>query len=210
MVNIMQYIRFRELFKDYTVYSLSDIRSVDPRFHRRRLNDWQEKGYIKKVIKGYYTFADHATNEEMLFEIANRIYTPSYISFEMAFSFYGFIPEAVYGLTSATSRPTRTFATPVGEFLYRTIKAELFFGYNIVEYNRGHHFDIASPEKAVLDYFYLNSSLKKPDDFESIRFDGHSFFKHVKENIFFEYLDRFKNKSLAKRINTFWSFMKNA
>src|SRR3990167_6547201 len=41
--------------------------------------------------------------------IANRLYAPSYISFEYAMSRYGLIPESVYAVTSATSRITRTF-----------------------------------------------------------------------------------------------------
>jgi len=206
----MKYIAFREQFKDFTVFSLNDIRSIDPGFHRRRLNNWQEKGYLKKIIKSYYTFSDTLLNENVLFETANRIYAPSYISLEMALSYYGLVPEAVYGITSATTRVTKTFPTPVGEFLYRTLRPRLFFGYIIVEYNASKHLMIASPEKAVLDYFYLHPSLKKTNDFEGLRFNVDSFFERIKEPVFFEYLRRFRHKSLARRMHSFWEFMKNA
>ena len=33
----MQYIQLRQSFKDFTIFSLSDIRQVEPGFHRRRL-----------------------------------------------------------------------------------------------------------------------------------------------------------------------------
>jgi predicted transcriptional regulator of viral defense system len=208
--NEMRYIELHEQFKDFTVFSLNDIRSIDPGFHRRRLNDWQEKGYLRKVVKGYYMFSDTSLNENILFETANRIYTPSYISLEMALSYYGLVPEAVYGITSVTTRLTRTFSTQMGEFLYRTLRPRLFYGYTIVEYSAGKHFMIASPEKAVLDYFYLHPSAKKTDDFEELRFNGDSFFQHVKESVFFEYLQRFRHTSLTGRMHSFWEFMRNA
>jgi predicted transcriptional regulator of viral defense system len=206
----MRFLHFKELFNDFTVFSLNDIRSVEPGFHRRRLNEWQEKGYITKIIKGYYRFSDGLLNEKVLFETANRIYAPSYISFEMALSFYGLIPEAVYGMTSATTRRTRTFATPIGEFIYRTLSPRLFFGYRIVEYYRGKHFNTASPEKAVLDYFYLTPSLKDSEAFESLRIDREVFGKQLSKATLFGYLDRFGQKALTRRITAFWEFMTSA
>ena len=206
----MQYLAFREHFKNFTVISSADIGSVDAHFHRRRLNEWQNKGYLKKIIKGYYRFSDTALDENILFETANRIYAPSYISLEMAFSYYGFIPEAVYGITSATTRPTRTFSTQAGTFIYHTLKPRLFFGYQIVEYGAQKHFAIASPEKAVLDFIYLHASLTKTEDFISLRFNRDVIGQKVKESVFFEYLDRFGQKSLANRGAFFWRFLNSA
>ncbi|MCG2758861.1 MAG: hypothetical protein L6263_10560, partial [Desulfobacteraceae bacterium] len=110
----MRYNDFREALNAYTVFSVNDIRKVESRFNVRRLVEWQGKGYIKKIIRGYYIFANLELDENVLFEIANRIYSPSYISFEMALSYYQIIPERVYGLTSATSRKTMAFKTKVG------------------------------------------------------------------------------------------------
>lgn len=89
----MQYIELKEALKGFTVFSLMDIKKVDSSFFRARLNEWQDKGYIKKVIKGYYIFSDIELSENVLFDIANRIYSPSYVSFEMALSYYHLIPE---------------------------------------------------------------------------------------------------------------------
>jgi len=206
----MNYIAFKSLFKDFTIFSLNDIKSVDPGFHRRRLNDWQEKGYIAKVLKQYYIFSDLQLNENILFEIANRIYAPSYISLEMAFSYYGLIPEAVHGITSVTTRVTRVFTTHVGRFGYRTIKPKLYFGYTIETYGANKRFNIASPEKAILDYFYLNPSLKEEKDYESLRFNKDSFSRHVTESTLFGYLERFSQNSLTRRLERFWDFMSHA
>jgi predicted transcriptional regulator of viral defense system len=205
----MHYIELKEKLRDFTVFSLSDIRKLESDFHRRRLNEWQDKGYIKKVVKSHYIFSDLKVDEKVLFEIANRIYDPSYVSFEMALSRYGLIPESVYGVTSASSLRTRVFRTQIADFIYRTVKPELFFGYAMAGDN-GKVYKIASAEKALLDYFYLNPSIKKTGDFESIRVNKEVFHKVVDEKKLLGYLGRFKNKALTKRVSDFLEFMKNA
>ncbi len=205
----MKYIELKELLKDFTVFSLNDIRRVDGAFHRRRLNEWQEKGYIKKIVKGYYIFSDLKLNENVLFEIANQIYAPSYISLEMALFYYNLIPESVYGITSVSTRRTYKFKTPVAEFIYRKIKPQLFFGYELVRYN-GKVYKIATLEKAVIDFFYLNPHLKTENDFASLRIDKDSFFERVKKERLFQFLELFSQKTLTKRICLFWEFLKNA
>jgi predicted transcriptional regulator of viral defense system len=204
--NKMQYVQLKESLKDFTVFSLNDIRRIDNTFHRRRLNEWQDKGYIKKVVKGYYIFSDLELNENVLFEIANRIYSPSYISFEMGLFYYHLIPESVYGITSASSRRTYKFKTPIAEFSYKTIKPELFFGYNIIRYDNK-YFKIASPEKAVLDYFYINSHLKKESDFASLRINRDMFSEQIKTKRLRAFLKKFGQKTLKNRMNSFLEFL---
>lgn len=205
----MRYIELRESLKDFTVFSLSDIKGIDNSFHRRRLNEWQEKGYIRKIIKGYYVFSDLELNENVLFEIANRIYTPSYVSLEMALSHYHLVPESVYGITSICTRRTYRFETPIAQFIYRTVKSSLFFGYELVKYENK-VFKIASIEKAILDYFYLNPDVKTDSDFESLRIDRDMFFEQVNEKKLNQFLVIFAQKALTKRIRSFWGFLQNA
>ncbi len=202
----MRYVELREALKDFTIFSLNDIRSVDSDFFRRRLSEWQEKGYIRKIIKGYYIFSDLELNESSLFEIANRIYSPSYISFEMALSYYHVIPESVYGVTSASSRRTYKFRTPVAEFIYRTVRPQLFFGYRLVRYDNK-YFKMATMEKAILDYLYINSNVRTTDDFGSLRVDGEMFREQLNEKRLYGYLQRFAQKRLATRIRTFLEFL---
>lgn len=202
----MHYLDLKGQLKDFTIFSLSDIRELDRNFHRRRLNEWQDKGYILKVIKGYYVFSDLTINENVLFEIANRIYSPSYISFETAFSHYGLIPESVYGVTSASSRRTYAFKTKIAEFNYKTISPRLFFGYDIVRYDNK-SFKIATPEKELLDYFYINSSIKTDNDYASLRVNKEALFRIINKARLTNYLGKFKQKALAGRIKGFLEFL---
>jgi predicted transcriptional regulator of viral defense system len=88
---------FKNSLQNFQVFSVADIRAVHRGFDRRRLSEWQKKGYIIKIIKGYYIFSDVNIDEPMLWEIANKIYKPSYVSFENAMSHYRMIPESILG-----------------------------------------------------------------------------------------------------------------
>lgn len=202
----MQYLEFREALKEFTLFSLNDIRRIDKDFFRPRLNEWQEKGYIRKLIKGYYIFSDLDLSEPVLFEIANRIYSPSYISLEMALSHYRLIPESVYGIISVSTRRTYKFDTPVTEFSYRTVKPTAFFGYELVRYD-DKVYKMASVEKAILDYLYLNPDIKTADDFASLRIDKDMFFEQVNEKKVRQFLERFDQKTLTSRFNSFWDLL---
>ncbi len=202
----MQFIELKNALKDFTLFSLNDIKRVDSSFFRARLNEWQDKKYIRKIIKGYYIFSDLELNENVLFEIANRIYSPSYISFEMALSYYRLIPESVYTITSVSTRRTYQFKTPIAEFTYKTIKPRLFFGYDLVKYDNK-YFKIASIEKAILDYFYINPHIKRKNDFASLRINKDDFFKQVNEEKLYEFIGRFAQKTLTKRIKAFREFL---
>ena len=201
----MSYIDFKIKFSKFIIFSLLDIRKEEKDFSRYLLNRWQEKGYIKKVINRYYIFSDLEINEKVLFIIANKIYSPSYISLEMALSYYGLIPESVYSFTSVSTKKTQLIDTGIGNFSYRSIKPELMFGY-ILENYQEYNFKIADMEKTVLDYFYINSHLKNEDDFFELRFNVDEFKKKIDLKKFFNYLSVFNNKSLTKRINNFLKF----
>jgi predicted transcriptional regulator of viral defense system len=205
----MKYIDLKERLKDFSVFSIRDIEKIDDKkFYGRRLNEWQSKNYLKKIIRGYYIFSGININEELLFEVANKIYSPSYITFETALGFYNLIPEAVYGITSASTRKTNSFKTPLAEFSYRKIDKKLFFGY-LIKNNGNKSYKIASMEKAILDYFYLNPILKKNSDFESLRINRNNFFEQINKDKLFNYLDIFSNKSLSKRIKNFFKYLEN-
>jgi len=205
----MRYVQLKEKLNGFTIFSLADIRKIDRKFYRRRLSEWQAKGYIRKVIRGYYVFSDLKIDEQALFEIANRVYAPSYISFEMALSYYELIPESVYGITSASTRRTRIFKTDFGSFSYKTLTPRLYFGYEIIRHN-GRAVRIASPEKAVLDYLYINTRIKSEDDFAGLRFNKDRLSGLFNRRKMGRLLKRFGHKSLAKRARLLWRFAENA
>jgi len=204
----MNYLSLRNALRDFTVFSLRDIRRIEPGFHRRRLSEWQAKGYIRKVIKGFYVFADLPLEEMVLFEIANRVYKPSYVSLESALAHYQLIPESVFGLTSVSTRRTYHFSSDIAEFRFRTVKPELFFGYDLVSVH-GKRVKIARPEKAVLDFLYLNPRYRSAPDFESLRIDADRFFRTVAVRDLRAALARYARPAFAARVGRFLDHLRS-
>jgi len=112
--------------------------------------------HISRLKRGVYAFS---LNPPTKFEIANRLYRPSYISFETALSYYNIIPEIVYVVTSVTTKRTKEFSAQNSVFKYYKIKKRLFFGYQ-PQMVKGKTILVAEKEKALLDYIYF-LSLKK-------------------------------------------------
>jgi len=206
--NNMNFIQFNEKMASFSIFSLKDIKKVDPSFDRRRLSEWQEKGYIKKVVKNFYVFSDLQIKEQSLFLIANQIYEPSYVSLEMAFSWHHLIPEGVYTITSVTSKKTTEFKTEFGNFNYKHIKATLLFGYDLVKYDN-RNILISDIEKTVLDYIYFNSQIKTVKDFEGLRFNVSEFKEKADMIKFYKYLEMFDNKQMKKRVKSFIKYIEN-
>lgn len=164
------YERFRQCFKDDPVISVSEISKAFPGFDTRNLINWQRKGYLIRLRNGFYTFRGHTVEERDLFVLANRLYGPSYVSLETALSWHGIIPEGVYSVESVATRKTSSFKTPLASFNYRKIKPELYFGYDLIASGRG-VFRLATPEKAILDYFYLNTNVRSKGDLQALRWN---------------------------------------
>jgi len=205
----MKFLELKNELKDFTIFSLNEIKNIEPDFYRPRLNEWQDKGYIKKIIRGYYLFSDIELSEEILFKIANRIYSPSYVSLESALFYYHIIPESVYGITSISTRKTYRFTTSIGEFIYRTLKSKLFFGYDLIKFE-GKYLKMASMEKALLDYFYLHPDIETEQDFESLRINKEMFLNQISHLKLTNFLEKYNQKKLTGKMNRFWSYMKNA
>ncbi len=206
MRNTMNFVYFKNSLRDFPVFSLADIRAAHGGFDRRRLSEWQKKGYIKKIVKGYYFFSDVDMNEDTLSAIANKIYKPSYISFETAMSHYRLIPESIYMITSASTKRTSLFETPLARFSYRTIKPALFFGYSLLP----GRIKMAYMEKAILDYFYINPAVQTDDDFASLRINREEMLGRVNKERLADYMQRFSQKRLSKRMEHFLEWLKRS
>jgi len=199
----MRYEEFRRNLIQKGIFDLKDIHILFPDFDFRRLFEWKKKGYIYKIINGFYVFSEIEINEPMLMKIANVIYSHSYISFETALSHYGLIPEAVYQITSVSTRKTKIFNTLYGSFSYRSISPQLFFGYMIDSRNS---YIIASAEKALLDHLYFRKRFDENDLFEW-RLNIDEYRKTVNEELIEKYLRIFNNKSLKRRYDILKEFI---
>ncbi|MEA2098314.1 MAG: hypothetical protein U9P70_04570 [Patescibacteria group bacterium] len=165
----MKYIDLLNKITD-PIFSIQDLALTGIKIYPYQLSAWSQKKYIQKLKNGLYVISERAKNLKAE-TIAFNLYQPSYISLEWALFKYGLIPEVVFNPTSVTAKTTRIFKNNFGLFSYRHLKKELFFGYRKISENNQVYL-IAEPEKALLDYLYLNSSkIKTMEDIEELRFN---------------------------------------
>ncbi len=200
----MNYLTFQKQFGGFPLVDMRDVFTVFPKFDRRRISEWQEKGYLKKIASNFYIFADQALDERKLFFIANKIHEPSYVSLETALSFHGLIPEGVFSILSVSTLKTRTVSARLNaiatNFLYKKVKKELFFGYSLAK-AKEYSFLIADPEKALLDFLYLREDFKTADDFREIRLNREIIKKILSSQKMAKYLAISNSRILEEKIN---------
>lgn len=137
------------------------------------VSDWACQWFIKshtkegdfiKLRKGLYALTDYPPSH---YFIANRLYEPSYISFDAALSFYGIIPETIYAITSATPKTTREYESANIRFVYHKLKKGTYAGYKATKH-QDNTILIAEPEKALADYLYFIELKKRDFSYERI------------------------------------------
>jgi len=185
---------------DLVCFNIHQVYGWEPGFDRNNFGRWIKKGLLIRLRQGYYTFPEYKNKADIALYFANRIYRPSYVSLHTALSFYGMIPEAVMQITSVTTLKTISFSNDFGEYGYKSIKPELFFGYELKPILEGQAFQLARPEKALLDLLYLYPFYNTIQDMEDLRLDEDFVHDDLDIRILDEYTSRFKNKALEKRV----------
>lgn len=176
---LMQQSR-RRLFSSQDLRSILNIRNDNTLY--KTTEGFIKSGMLKKIAKGKYYLSINKPDE---LQIANFLYSPSYISFESALNFYGILIQSSYPITSAT--PLRAFCATVDEmeYTYSHISPKLYFGY--VKKN---DVFVASPEKALADELYLVSKGIKNIDITELDL------KMIDKKIFISTIQRFNYKPL--------------
>ncbi len=199
-------LEFLDRFRSFPAFSVRQVELAYPGFERENLLNWQKKGYIVRIRNGWYTVKGRITTEAHLYWVANKIYAPSYVSLETAFSHYGWIPEAVFTITSVTTRKTQVFDAPVGHFRYSSVKPSLYFGYRLLNVD-GYGAKMAEPEKALLDFLYFHPKAAAPDDFEALRLNVEQVRNDLNRKTLEAYCTLFESPALEKRLRTFTKYL---
>jgi predicted transcriptional regulator of viral defense system len=144
---------------DSPVFNAEMLRvgKADPRSVNVQLSRWKKAGKIIRLRRGLYLMNSPYIKLPAGYDlyIAGALHSPSYISLHKALEYHGLIPEGVAVYTCVTTRRPVTVRNLVGEFTYRHLRQDLFWGYEKAETAAGDFF-VASPEKALLDLFYLD------------------------------------------------------
>lgn len=172
----MKYIDLYKRLEESRLYlfSTQDLFCLFPKLKkevlRQQIHYWKKRNWIRALKNGLYALIyPQEKNIPDLF-LANKLYSPSYVSLETALSIYNIIPEVAMGVTSITTKPTREFRNYYGFFRYRTVKPKAFLGYRIIEENK-FKIKMADPEKALVDYIYFKLYDGDKINIEDERFD---------------------------------------
>lgn len=198
----MNFKEFKEKIKRSPLFGGDVVKlfSTHPQAMRNQLLRWRKKGLVVRLRKGLYLLSkEERTTFASKELIAENLYQPSYISLEAALSYYKLIPEKVVPITSVTTRKTKTFQNEEGLFIYRHLKKNAYFGFRLERDEYGFPYFLAEPEKALLDYLYLNLGSIKADDSHyfstSLRLQNKS---SLNKSKFMRYAKRYNIKKLAK------------
>lgn len=159
------------------------------------MHRYAKKGLIKHLKRGLYSLRDADIPS---FCLANKLYVPSYISFDTALSHYGLIPETVYSITSATTKATRQFTVQGINYTYQTLKKEFFTGYRAVKY-QGETVLLAEPEKALADYLYFIELKKREFSYERLNL------KKIEKTKLIAYVKLFKRPRMINLIKKIYA-----
>lgn len=191
--------------------TLLNILRDDYKKPRERILLMVKKGELIRLKNGFYLIADkitHGRSQIIPYEqIANLLYGPSYVSLEWALSFYSFIPERVYTVTSMTIGRNKEFRTSVGDFSYTSIPEDSYAGGIVLMQSIDYlgNFFIASPEKALIDLVYakcrgLNKEQLKDELIESRRIDDQRLRELNKERLY-EIANNYKSKAVKALVD---------
>ncbi|MEK7626801.1 MAG: hypothetical protein AAB399_01365 [Patescibacteria group bacterium] len=151
-----------------------------------------KSGNFIRLRKGLYSSINFQPSS---LEIANLIQRPSYISLEIALSYYHVIPETVYVVTSITTKHSKDINVLNQIYRYHQINKGLYFGYQKIHLSN-RNIIIATKEKALLDYLYFVARGQKK---YNERFDLRSIDKVKLQKYSKAFFKNIKNKHIKKR-----------
>lgn len=175
-----------------TVFSLKEISLLYPEFSynnlKSRISYYVSVGKLRRVRKGIF-----AKLEYNRLELANKIYTPSYISLETVLAKEGIIFQQ-YQTIFVISYLTRKIKVDRQEIFYRKLKNEILMNNSGVEEENGYY--TAIKERAFLDAVFLYRDYHfdnlKPLDWEKVS----------------QVQKIYQSQTLVKRVNDYYKIYK--
>jgi len=151
---------------------------------KKRVYRYTKMGKLYSIRKGIYA---KDKNYDKL-ELANKIFTPAYISLETVLSREGIVFQQ-YDQIFIVSYLSREISCKGQTYVFRRMKDVILTNSQNIE-KKGNYY-IASKERAFLDTIYLNKKYHF-DNLSSLEWD-----------VCFEMLSIYNNKAMAKRLNSY-------
>lgn len=159
--------RIIKLVETLPVFGAADLAPIgEERTYRNIILSRQVKqGAMLRLRKNFYVAKSYldGTEKRGVFSdylefLANRLYSPSYLSLDYVLHEHNMLTEIPRNITSVGLRKTDRFSNDLGHFIYHKIKEELYLGFNVIK--KG-DFSIlkATKAKALFDFLYYRKRL---------------------------------------------------
>lgn len=136
-----------------TVFSFKELillcSDIKPKNLREKVNYYVKKGQLYRIRRGLYA----KDKDYDRFEVATKIMTPAYISFETVLQKTGIIFQ-YYESIYVASTHSRIIMCDGQEYAFRKIKESILTNRAGIEILDA--YSVATPERAFLDLLYLN------------------------------------------------------
>lgn len=184
-----------ELYKSKNdVFSIKDVALIWKENNydnlKSKVKYYLDKGRLFRVRRGLYA----TTANYNIFEAANKIYFPSYVSFETVLQKEGLIfqySEAIF----LAAQLSKQIEVNKRKIIYRKLKKEILLDQRGIIHKDNYY--RASKERAFMDMIYLNKSYY----FDNLR--------NIDWQECFEMLDIYQQKSLSLALNSYYQNYKN-
>jgi len=133
--------------------NLARKHKLSERVVRDALRRYEARGLVERVSTKIYI--NHFNQQFSPRDLVNVLRPRSYISLESALVERGIITQSPSILTCVTPGYPQSFRGKSVSIVYRKISSELYWGYE-EKATRYNNYLIAEPEKALLDWIYLN------------------------------------------------------
>lgn len=178
-----------------TVFTFKDItllwQDSETNAARVRLNYYVRKGDLYRIRKGLYA----KSKDYNQLELATRVFTPAYVSFETVLAKEGLIFQYQTRVTCA-SYLTRNIIIGGQVYSYRKIKDPVLT--NSAGIGHSAETSIATKERAFLDTLYINTDYH----FDNLRF--------LDWNSVFAILPIYDNKRMIQKVNRLFKLSKES
>lgn len=195
----MTFVHFLQLIKEknleiFTPYDLERCFDISKKSISKFLHRGIKEKFFIRAKRGLYFFTEK--QPELQLFLANKLYRPSYLSFDWALSYYHIIPESIYSITSVTTKPTREFTLGGQLYQYFTLKQKAFTGYRPQNVG-GKIVLLADPEKTLIDYLYFVSLGKR-------KLNDRIDLNHLSKNKVLTYARLYNRPKLIQLVKEIW------
>ena len=197
----MNFWQLRNQFYESALFNVNQVYAWRADFEKTNLTRWTKDGKLVKLRNSWYSFPEYLKTNGFQYFVSNKIYSPSYISLHSALAFYGIIPEAVVQTTAVGTLKKANFENAFGHFVYQKISPNLMFGYEQKPFLNKQTFLLATPEKAILDLFYLYPFYNNKQEISELRFDEDFMQDDLNLDRLNEFTEKFQSQTLKNRIN---------